>query len=114
MAFNEKLHHPWREMMWLAQFQQKQGAFFRVVSWEPLDGSAGQSDSVYFPFGSGTESHVTRFVLTLAELLESFFLKVVCESIEKVCECVGVHTRTFLFFFFLPSLLNTECVHLAK
>lgn len=64
--------------MWLARLQQKQGAFFRVVSREPLDGSAGQSDSVYFPFGSGTESHVTRFVLTLAELLESFFLKVVC------------------------------------
>lgn len=62
--------------MWLARLQQKQGAFFRVVSREPLDGSAGQSDSVYFPFGSGTESHVTRFVLTLAELLESFFLKV--------------------------------------
>ena len=88
------------------------GSFFRVVSGEPLDGSAGQSDSVYFPFGSGTESHVTRFVLTLAELLESFFLKVMCESIEKVCERVCAHTRNFLFFFFFffPLLNTARCL----
>lgn len=78
-----------------------------MASREPLDGSAGQSDSVYFPFGSGTESHVTCFVLTLAELLESFFLKVVCESVEKVCEHVYAYTGfsflIFFFFFFFPS-----------
>lgn len=89
--------------MWL---QQKRGAVIGVVSREPLDGSAGQSDSVYFPFGSGTESHVTRFVLTSAELLESFFLKVACESIEKVCErvCAYMGFAFPFFFYFLPHM----------
>lgn len=86
------------------------GSFFRVVSREPLDGSAGQSDSVYFPFCSGTESHVTRFVLTLAELSESFFLKVVCESIEKVCERVGTYTWTSFLLFLFPLLNTTRCL----
>ena len=83
---------------------------------EPLDGSAGQSGSVYFPFGSGAESHVTRFVLTLAELLESFFLKVVCESREKVCERVYTRTWTFLFFFFFcfPSSSEQSLLSPAK
>lgn len=90
-----------------------------MVSWEPLDGSAGQSDSVYFPFGSGTKSHVTGFALTLAELLESFLLKVVCASIEKVCEGLWTHTWTFLFtffffFFFFPPLSEYSLVSSAK
>lgn len=99
--------------MWLARLQQKQGAFFRVVSREPLDGSAGQSDSVYFPFGSGTESHVTRFVLTLAELLESFFLKVVCQSIVKVCVCVCAY-MDFSLFLLPPPPFEHSPVSLAK
>lgn len=80
------------------------GSFFGVVSREPLDGSAGQSDSVFFPFGSGTEFHVTHFVLTLAELSESFFLKVVCESVEKVCECVYTYVDFSLFLLFFCFL----------
>lgn len=86
------------------------GSFFQVVLWEPLDGSAGQSDSVYFPFGSGTESHVTCFVLTLAELLESFLLKVACESVEEVCERVYACMDFSLFLLFFPLLNTAQCL----
>lgn len=99
MAFSEELHHPWRGMRCLTLLQQKQGEgvfFFGMASRELLDPVTGPSDSVFFPLGAVSEAHVTPLVLTRAELLESFFLKVVCESTEKVCECIHG-------FFFSPS-----------
>lgn len=70
--------------------------FFGMASRELLDPVTGPSDSVFFPLGAVSEAHVTPLVLTRAELLESFFLEVVCESTEKVCECIHG-------FFFPPS-----------
>lgn len=108
MAFREELHHPWRGMRCLTLLQQKQGEgifFFGMASRELLDPVTGPSDSVFFPLGAVSEAHVTPLVLTRAELLEIFFLKVVCESTEKVCECIHgffFFTPLFLLFFFFP------------
>lgn len=57
--------------------------------------------SRFFPFCSRTRAHVSCCVLTSAELLKNFLLKVVCcESVEKVCGYAYI-----LLFFLLFSLL---------
>lgn len=60
------------------------------------------------PCSFHSEAHVTPSVLTRAELLESFFLKVACERTEKVCECIqGIFSPLFSSPFFSP-LLNIK------
>lgn len=64
--------------------------------------------SRFFPFCSRTRAHVSCCVLTSAELLKNFLLKVVCcESVEKVCGYAYIVLFFPPFFPSFPPLLNT-------